>query len=187
MKITFIRGDITQVRADAVVNAANSSLLGGGGVDGAIHRAAGPELLAECRRLREESLADGLPAGQATITSAYDLPAQWIIHAVGPNRNAGETDVAVLESAFRSALDAAGRVGARSVAVPAIGAGAYGWSGEDVAAAAHRAIESRPDGALDDLAEVIFVLFDDHLDAVFRAEFGAGGGPTTGAPGIDEP
>ena len=177
MKITFIRGDITQVRADAVVNAANSSLLGGGGVDGAIHR----------RRLREESLADGLPAGQATITSAYDLPAQWIIHAVGPNRNAGETDVAVLESAFRSALDAAGRVGAKSVAVPAIGAGAYGWGGEDVAAAAHRAIESRPDGALDDLAEVIFVLFDDHLDAVFRAEFGADGGSTTGAPGTDEP
>ncbi|MFD5867742.1 O-acetyl-ADP-ribose deacetylase [Corynebacterium sp. NPDC060344] len=171
MKITIITGDITDVKADAVVNAANSTLLGGGGVDGAIHAAAGPELLAECRKLREESLADGLPAGQAAITSAYGLPAQWVVHAVGPNKHAGQTDPAVLESAFRSALDAADRVGADSLAVPAIGAGAYGWSGAESAAAARRAIESRPEDTRDHLDEVIFVLFDDGLESTFREEF----------------
>ena len=191
MKITFIRGDIAAVEADAVVNAANSSLLGGGGVDGAIHRAAGPGLLAECRKLREESLHDGLPAGQAAITSAHGLAAQWIVHAVGPNKNAGETDVAVLESAFRSALDAADRVGAHSVAMPAIGAGAYGWSGEEAAAAARRAIESRPEDSRDNVGEVLFVLFSEELEAVFRAEFegwadDSGVGDDPGATGDPE-
>jgi O-acetyl-ADP-ribose deacetylase (regulator of RNase III) len=171
MKITIVKGDITRVKVDAVVNAANSTLLGGGGVDGAIHAAAGPGLLVECRALREESLADGLPAGQAAITSAYDLPAKWVIHAVGPNRHAGEDDPAVLEAAFRSSLDAADRVGADTVAMPAIGAGAYGWSGPEVAAAARRAIESRAEDSRDNVAEVIFVLFNDELERVFRDEF----------------
>ncbi|MFC3849833.1 O-acetyl-ADP-ribose deacetylase [Corynebacterium hansenii] len=189
MKITIIRGDITEVEADAVVNAANSTLLGGGGVDGAIHRAAGPGLLEDCRKLRADSLGDGLPAGGAAITPAHGLPAKWVIHAVGPNKHAGQNDVAVLESAFRSALDAADRVGAHVVAMPAIGAGAYGWSGEEVAGAARRAIESRSEDTRDDVAEVIFVLFGEDLESVFRAEFddwnapGAGDAPTGGSDG----
>lgn len=172
--ITIMRGDITTVEADAVVNAANSTLLGGGGVDGAIHAAAGPGLLEECRKLRSESLKDGLPAGHAAVTGAYDLPATWVVHAVGPNRHAGETDAAILEGAFRSAFDAADRVGAHTVAVPAIGAGAYGWSGREAAAAAHRALDARVGEEWGSLDEVIFVLFTSELVDVFRDEFGVG-------------
>ena len=180
MDIAIVRGDITTAKADAIVNAANSTLLGGGGVDGAIHAAAGPGLLEECRRLREESLSDGLPAGHAVITSAHDLPAQWVVHAVGPNRNAGETDIGVLESAFRSALDAADRVGAHSVAVPAIGAGDYGWPAVDVAAAAHRAIVARGNDVWDNVVAVTFVVSGEDIEDAFRAEFDGGHGETTG-------
>src|SRR5699024_2064071 len=140
MKITIMQGDITAVAADVIVNAANSTLLGGGGVDGAIHAVAGRGLLEECEKLRREELPDGLPAGRAAVTKAHNLPADGVSQAVGPNRHAGETDVAGLESAFTSALHAADRVGAHTIAVPAIGAGAYGWAPADVAAAAHRAL-----------------------------------------------
>lgn len=84
MDVQIVKGDITKVQADAIVNAANSSLLGGGGVDGAIHRAAGKQLLEECKRLRETTLKDGLPSGQAVATEGYNLPAKWVIHTVGP-------------------------------------------------------------------------------------------------------
>lgn len=133
MWIEAVVGDITTQEVDAVVNAANSSLLGGGGVDGAIHRAAGPELLQECRRLRDTSLPEGLPTGQAVATGAGQLHASWVIHTVGPNAHAGQTDPDLLASCFRSSLDVAREIGAESVAFPAISAGVYGWSMEKVA------------------------------------------------------
>lgn len=162
-----VRGDITTQAVDAIVNAANSSLLGGGGVDGAIHAAAGPALLAECRRLRQTSLPDGLPVGQAVATGAGDLPARWVIHTVGPNRHAGETDPALLASCFRTSLAEAVRVGARSVAFPAVSAGIYGWEGAEVARIAVAAVTEAPERARLDL--VRFVLFSDPLLDAFAA------------------
>ena len=107
MGIEAVLGDITLQEVDAVVNAANSSLLGGGGVDGAIHRAAGPRLLEACRSLRATRLPDGLPVGQAVATPGFDLPATWVIHTVGPNRHAGQSDPALLRSAFDTSLETA--------------------------------------------------------------------------------
>ena len=156
-----VRGDITAQAVDAIVNAANSSLLGGGGVDGAIHAAAGPALLAECRQLRQTSLPDGLPVGQAVATGAGDLPARWVIHTVGPNRHAGQTDPALLASCFRTSLAEAVRVGARSVALPAVSAGIYGWDRAEVARIAVATVAEAPERAQLDL--VRFVLFSDAL------------------------
>ncbi|MGO4383482.1 macro domain-containing protein [Specibacter sp. RAF43] len=153
MDVTILRGDITTLSVDAIVNAANSSLLGGGGVDGAIHRAAGPGLLAECRELRRIRLPDGLPVGGAVATGAGNLKARWVIHTVGPNRHSGETDHALLQSCFARSCELAGRLGAYSVAFPAIGGGVYGWSPDDVARAAaagfaeaRRGLEDAPIG-----------------------------------------
>lgn len=120
-------GDITAVHADAIVTAANSGLLGGGGVDGAIHRVGGPSILAECREIRATTHPDGLPAGQAVATGAGDLPARWVIHTVGPVWSATEDRSATLASCYRESLRVARRLGARSVAFPAISAGVYGW------------------------------------------------------------
>ncbi len=142
MKVEAVRGDITRQRVDAIVNAANSSLLGGGGVDGAIHAAAGPALLAECRELRRNRLPHGLPVGDAVATGAGDLPARWVIHTVGPNRHAGQTDPALLASCFTRSLDVAAGLGARSVAFPAVGAGVYGWDVHDVARVAVAAVRA---------------------------------------------
>jgi len=133
MRIEAVAGDITTEHVDAIVNAANSSLLGGGGVDGAIHAAAGPRLLAACRELRRELLPDGLPVGQAVATPGFDLPARWVIHTVGPNRHAGQTDPALLASCFTTSLDVAAELGARTVAFPAVSAGVYGWDVGEVA------------------------------------------------------
>jgi O-acetyl-ADP-ribose deacetylase len=155
--IEAVEGDITEQRVDAIVNAANSSLLGGGGVDGAIHRAAGPSLLAECRALRRTTLPDGLPVGQAVATAAGDLAARWVIHTVGPNRHAGETDPALLASCFTASLAEAVRVGARSVGFPAVSAGVYGWDVHDVARIAVAAVRAAPERERLDL--VRFVLF----------------------------
>ena len=127
MRIEIVEGDITGRPVDAVVNAANSSLLGGGGVDGAIHRAAGPELLAACRELRATTLQDGLPVGAAVVTPGFGLPAQWVIHTVGPNRHAGQTNPALLASCFTESLRIAEGLGVRSLAFPAVSAGVYGW------------------------------------------------------------
>src|SRR6476646_1499769 len=127
MRLEAVGGDITRERVDAIVNAANSTLLGGGGVDGAIHAAAGPRLLEECRRVRRPSYPDGLPVGQAVATGAGDLLARWVIHTVGPNRHRGQTDPALLASCFTTSLEVAAEVGARSVAFPAVSAGVYGW------------------------------------------------------------
>jgi O-acetyl-ADP-ribose deacetylase (regulator of RNase III) len=169
-ELEAVRGDITEQRVDAIVNAANRSLLGGAGVDGAIHDAAGPELLAECRELRRTSLPDGLPVGAAVATGAGRLPARWVIHTVGPNARAGETDPALLARCFTSSLDEAVRVGARSIAFPAISAGLYGWNGDEVARVGVEAVRSSP--ALHELDRVRFVLFDDRLLASFLAALG---------------
>jgi O-acetyl-ADP-ribose deacetylase (regulator of RNase III) len=164
-EIEAVRGDITVQHVDAIVNAANRSLLGGGGVDGAIHATAGPELLAECRELRRTSLPDGLPVGEAVATGAGRLRAAWVIHTVGPNAHAGETDPALLARCFTSSLTEAVRVGARSVAFPAVSAGIYGWDGDDVARVAVDAVRTAP--TLSELDLVRFVLFNDRLLASF--------------------
>ena len=165
--IEAVLGDITTERVDAIVNAANSTLLGGGGVDGAIHAAAGPRLLEECRRLRATTHPDGLPPGDAVATGAGDLPCRWVVHTVGPNRHAGQTDPAVLASCFSRSLEVAREVGARSVAVPAVGAGIYGWAADevaDLAVGATVAVTAEPG-----LDLVRFVLFSDRVHATFSA------------------
>lgn len=136
MHLELVLGDIAQQRADAIVNAANSSLFGGGGVDGAIHRAGGKAILAECRKLRNNRYPDGLPAGQAVATTAGKLKARWVIHTVGPIYRTG--DVETLRSCYRTSLQLAQELGAESVAFPLISAGAFGWPVED---AIHQAVD----------------------------------------------
>lgn len=167
--VEAVEGDITEQRVDAIVNAANSSLLGGGGVDGAIHAAAGPRLLEECRRLRETTHRGGLDVGDAVATGAGDLPARFVIHTVGPNRRAGQTDPASLASCFSRSLEVAASVGARTVAVPAVSAGVYGWDVEDVARIAveevHRTLAA---GRAPGVTLVRFVLFGRTAHAAFE-------------------
>ena len=163
-RIELTQGDITEQAVDAIVNAANSSLLGGGGVDGAIHRAGGPAILEECRRL------GGCETGDAKATTAGDLPARWVIHAVGPvwqGGDAGEDEL--LASAHRRSLEVAAELGARTVAFPAISTGVYRFPVERAARIALEttaaSLEARPD-----LDRVTFVLFsDDHLRAFEQA------------------
>ena len=165
--IEAVLGDITEQWVDVIVNAANASLLGGGGVDGAIHRAAGPALLAECEGLRRTTHPNGLPVGDAVATGAGNLPARWVIHTVGPNRNVGETDPALLRACFESSLREAVRLGARSVAFPAISAGIFGWEAEEVAKVATSAIAGS--AHLSSLDLVRFVLFDARTHRAFQA------------------
>ncbi|MDZ5441411.1 O-acetyl-ADP-ribose deacetylase [Micromonospora sp. 4G57] len=131
MEITLVAGDITAQRVDAIVNAANSSLLGGGGVDGAIHRRGGPAILGECRALRASRYGRGLPTGQAVATTAGDLPARWVIHTVGPVFSAGEDRSALLRDCYANSLAVADELGAATVAFPLISAGVYGWPVDD--------------------------------------------------------
>jgi O-acetyl-ADP-ribose deacetylase (regulator of RNase III) len=163
VKITLALGDITQQRVDAIVNAANSSLLGGGGVDGAIHYRGGPAILAACRELRASRYPDGLPAGQAVATTAGDLPARWVIHTVGPVYSRSQDLSAVLASCYTCALAVASGLGAATVAFPAVSAGAYGWPAGDAARIALTAI-SQAAGQLD---EARFVLFSADMHAEF--------------------
>src|SRR3954447_3258619 len=149
MRLETVGGDLTEQQVDVVVNAANSLLLGGGGVDGAAHAAAGPALLEECRRLRRTTHRDGLPVGRAVATGAGRLPARWVVHTVGPNRNRGQTDPALLASCFTESLRVAAGLGATSVAFPAISAGAYGW---DVAEVARIAVDAVRRAAAEGLA-----------------------------------
>lgn len=168
-RIEVVPGDITTQRVDVIVNAANSSLLGGGGVDGAIHAAAGPALLAECRRLRESDLPDGLPVGSAVATGAGDLPARWVVHTVGPNRHAGQTDPALLTSCFVTSLELAAELGAVSVAFPAVGAGVYGWDVDQVARIAVRAVREVADRGRSGQVELVrFVPFGPVATSAFE-------------------
>jgi O-acetyl-ADP-ribose deacetylase len=129
--VALVHGDITEQRVDAIVNAANSSLLGGGGVDGAIHRRGGPAVLAECRQLRATRYERGLPTGQAVATTAGNLPARWVIHTVGPVFSSREDRSALLRDCYANSLRVADEVGAASVAFPLISAGIYGWPADD--------------------------------------------------------
>jgi O-acetyl-ADP-ribose deacetylase len=155
-RITLVQGDITEQEADAVVNAANSSLMGGGGVDGAIHRAGGPAILEECRRLRAERFPDGLPTGRAVATTAGRLSARWVIHTVGPVYSASEDRSSLLASCHVEALRVADELGARIVAFPAISTGVYGYPVDEAATVAVGAIR----GTASAVEEVRFVLFD---------------------------
>jgi O-acetyl-ADP-ribose deacetylase (regulator of RNase III) len=127
VQLELVLGDITEQHVDAIVNAATSSLLGGSGVDGAIHRRGGPEIGRACRELRAGAYPNGLPAGQAVATTAGLLPACWVIHTVGPVYSAQQDRSAILRSCYRESLRVAGDLGAQSVAFPLISAGAYGW------------------------------------------------------------
>ena len=131
MRIELVEGDITEQAVDAIVNAANSSLLGGGGVDGAIHRRGGPAILAECRELRATRYPDGLPAGDAVSTTAGDLPARWVIHTVGPVYDAARDQSATLRSCYARSLAIANELDVATIAFPLISAGAYGWPRDD--------------------------------------------------------
>jgi len=175
VRIETVSGDITTEDVDAVVNAANSLLLGGGGVDGAIHAAAGPSLLAECRALRAGSHRDGLAVGAAVATGAGDLQARWVIHTVGPNARAGQTDPASLASCFRESLRVAAQVGAHTVAFPAVSAGVYGWDVDEVARVAVAAVrDAADDGTAAGVDLVRFVVFSaGALRAFERAVSGA--------------
>ena len=168
MRIEAVRGDITAQTVDAVVNAANSSLLGGGGVDGAIHAAAGPVLLEECRRLRRSALPDGLAVGDAVATTGGRLPAAWVIHAVGPRYwEHPDGGAGLLASCHTRALAVADELGVASLAFPAISCGAYGWTPADAAPVAVRAV--REYAAAHPASSVRLVRFVLHTEEAFEA------------------
>ncbi|MEU4464395.1 O-acetyl-ADP-ribose deacetylase [Streptomyces sp. NPDC024017] len=166
--IELVQGDITRESVDAIVNAANSSLLGGGGVDGAIHRRGGPAILEDCRRLRAAHLGKGLPTGQAVATTAGDLDARWVIHTVGPVFSASEDRSGLLASCYRESLRVADGLGARTVAFPAISTGVYGWPLDDGARIAVETVRA----AGTTVEEVRFVLFDERAYEAFAARLG---------------
>ncbi|MGV9250006.1 O-acetyl-ADP-ribose deacetylase [Streptomyces sp. NPDC003697] len=166
--ITLVQGDITRQAADAIVNAANSSLLGGGGVDGAIHRRGGPAILEECRLLRASRYGGGLPTGHAVATTAGLLQARWVIHTVGPVHSTTEDRSALLASCYRESLRVADELGARSVAFPAISTGVYGWPIDDGARIAVETVRQ----VATTVTEVRFVLFDERGYAAFATHAG---------------
>ncbi len=167
MNLSLVVGDVTAEDVDAVVNAANSSLSGGGGVDGAVHRAAGPRLMEECRRIRREVLPGGLPTGEAIAMPGFDLVARWVIATVGPVWSEPQASIRrpLLASCYRRSLEVADAIGARSVAFPAISTGAYGWPMRDAARVAIGAVTAYA-GAVDD---VRFVLATTRAYEIFAA------------------
>lgn len=154
-RITAVRGDITRQDVDAIVNAANTAMRGGGGVDGAIHRAGGPAVLQDCI----DRSPHGLATGDAGWTTAGALPARWVIHTVGPNYRAGQRDPELLRSRYRRSLEVADELGAHSVAFPLISAGIYGWPLDDAVAIA---VETVAGGAGPD-TDITFVAIDDDI------------------------
>jgi len=163
-RLVLLQGDITEQAVDAVVNAANGTLLGGAGVDGAIHRRGGPAILEACRELRRTSLPEGLPTGEAVATTAGELPARWVIHTVGPVYIRSSDPAAELAACHASALRVADGLGARTVAFPAISTGAYGYPPGEAAAVALGAVA----GAATEIEEIRFVLFDARTLGVYR-------------------
>jgi O-acetyl-ADP-ribose deacetylase len=161
VELSAVRGDITQVDVDVVVNAANPGLLGGGGVDGAIHRAGGPAILADCK----VRFPHGLSTGRAGWTTAGDLPARWVIHVVGPNFTAGERDRSLLTSCYAHALQVADELGARTVAFPLVSAGVYGWPLEDAVDAAVDTLSNTPTS----VEEARMVAFSERVHELIRA------------------
>ena len=163
-RIVLVRGDITEQDADAIVNAANSSLLGGGGVDGAIHRKGGPALLDECRQLRAEQYGGGLPTGQAAATTAGNLKARWVIHTVGPVYAKSQDRSDLLASCHTESLRVADELGAVTIAFPAISTGVYGYPVDEAAPVAIGAVTN----ADTNVSEVRFVLFDELTHSAFE-------------------
>ncbi|HKE70376.1 MAG TPA: O-acetyl-ADP-ribose deacetylase [Nocardioidaceae bacterium] len=161
MRLHVVTGDITEQTVDAVVNAANRGMRGGGGVDGAIHRAGGPEILADC----VARFPDGLATGGAGWTTAGDLPARWVIHVVGPNWNAGQREADLLASCYREALRVADELGVGTIAFPGVSTGIYGWPLDDAAQIAVRTVRE----TASDVAEARFVAFDERSAAALRA------------------
>jgi O-acetyl-ADP-ribose deacetylase (regulator of RNase III) len=152
MRLTAVHGDITRQEVDAVVNAANRAMRGGGGVDGAIHRAGGPAVLEDCR----QRFPAGLATGQAGWTTAGEMLATWVIHVVGPNHSAGERDRSLLTACYGNALAVADQLGARTIAFPLVSAGIYGWPKDDAIAAAVETISA----ATTEVVEARIVAFD---------------------------
>ena len=168
MELTVVQGDITRQDVDAVVNAANRAMRGGGGVDGAIHRAGGPAVLEDCVR----RFPSGLATGDAGWTTAGDLPARWVIHVVGPNFRVGETDRALLVSCYARALSVADELGARTVAFPLVSAGIYGWPKDDAIATAVDTLRTTPTS----VQEARLVAFDTATLTAIRASLSSPGG-----------
>ena len=167
-KVVLVRGDITEQDADAIVNAANSSLMGGGGVDGAIHRKGGGAILEECKRVRAERHPDGLPTGKAVATTGGDLRAKWVIHTVGPVYARSEDRSHLLASCHTESLRVADELGAETVAFPAISTGVYGYPLEEAAPVAIEAVRN----AETKVREVRFVLFDERSHRAFEHALG---------------
>jgi O-acetyl-ADP-ribose deacetylase (regulator of RNase III) len=167
-RITLTQGDITAETTDAIVNAANRSLLGGGGVDGAIHRAGGPAILEACRELRRTSYPEGLPTGEAVATTGGRLPARWVIHTVGPVYGGTPEDAILLRDCHWSSLAEADRIGARTVAFPAISTGVFGYPLDEAAPIAVAAVQ----GATTQVEEVRFVLFGSEASDAFERALG---------------
>jgi len=169
MEITVVQGDITEQQVDAVVNAANSRMRGGGGVDGAIHRAGGPAVLEDCKR----RFPEGLATGDAGWTTAGDLAARWVIHVVGPNFTAGQTDRTLLTLCYARALQVADELGARTLAFPLVSAGIYGWPKDDAIAAAIETLRA----AETQVEEARIVAFDVATYDLIAARVSSSSGP----------
>jgi O-acetyl-ADP-ribose deacetylase (regulator of RNase III) len=163
--VKLVQGDITTIEVDAIVNAANPSLMGGGGVDGAIHRKGGTAILEECKRIRREEHSEGLPTGHAVATTAGDLPARWVIHTVGPVYAEGEDRSHLLASCHTESLKVADELGAASIAFPAISTGIYGYPLEP---AAEIALAATSNAVTTNVDEVLFVLFEPQALRVFE-------------------
>ena len=165
MMIRLVTGDITKVPADAIVNAANSALAGGGGVDGAIHRAGGPSIMRELDAIR--AAGGGCPTGSAVVTGAGNLPARYVFHAVGPiYRDGRHGEPALLASCYRKCLDLAEQHSVETVSFPSISTGAYGYPMDEAAAVALREVNAHPKKGI---REVIFVLFDERARGIYAA------------------
>ena len=168
--VRFIRGDITEMATDAIVNAANNTLMGGGGVDGAIHRKGGQEILEECKRIRAAQWPNGLPTGKAAITTGGDLKAKHVIHTVGPVwYGGGEGEAGLLGDAYKNSMMVAVLNKLRTIAFPSISTGAYGYPVEKASSVAVKAVKRFLETE-DGLDEVVFVLFSDRdLNVYFKA------------------